>query len=178
MNERKYCYKYPRPALTTDAVVFRFNGAELFVLLIERGNEPFKGQWAFPGGFVNMDETTDVAAARELKEETGLTGLTLEQLHTFSEPDRDPRHRTVSVVYYALLNDNPMVTGGDDAAIARWFPVKKLPSLAFDHDDIVKMAFQRLYEKIDYNPLHFEQFSGASIASIKNILSTLNNSGS
>ena len=173
MTDKKYCYKYPRPALTTDCVVFRFDGSDMLVLLIERGNEPFKGQWAFPGGFVNMDETTDQAALRELEEETGLIGLSLDQLHTFSEPNRDPRHRTVSVVYYTLINDNPEVIGGDDAAHAHWFPLKQLPSLAFDHDDILKVAFQKLYEKIDYNPHHFEQFSAGTIKSIKNILSML-----
>lgn len=173
MPDNKYCYKYPRPALTTDAVVFRFDGADLFVLLIERGNEPFKGQWAFPGGFVNMDETTDSAVKRELEEETGLHDIPLEQLHTFSEPDRDPRHRIVSVVYFALTADNQEVTGGDDAARARWVAVKELPPLAFDHDEIMKVAFSRLHEKINHKPLDFEQFSVTSLRMIKDILLSL-----
>lgn len=170
MPDKNYCYKYPRPALTTDAVVFRFDEPELFVLLVERGNEPFKGQWAFPGGFVNMDETTERAVQRELEEETGLSEVSMEQLHTFSEPNRDPRHRTVSVVYFTLIAENKKVSGGDDAARAKWFSVKQLPGLAFDHEEIMKTAVLKLYDKINLKPLEFEQFNVTSLRKIKDIL--------
>lgn len=172
MAENQHTYKYPRPALTTDNVIFRFDGNNLYVLLIQRGKEPFKGMWAFPGGFVNMDETVEQAAERELEEETGLTGVILEQLHTFSDPDRDPRHRTVSVVFYGLHHGNLYVAGGDDAAHAKWFPVDQLPDLAFDHQDIMQAAFIRLHQKISYTPLRFEQFSVAGLKMIKDILSS------
>jgi 8-oxo-dGTP diphosphatase len=173
MSDKKYCYKYPRPALTTDCVVFSFVDETLSVLLIQRGNEPFKGKWAFPGGFVNMDETTEHGAARELEEETGLTDIKLEQVYTFSEPNRDPRHRTVSVAYFALIKSKQKVWGGDDAAKAKWFPLKELPDLAFDHDEITRVALKKLHDKIDYYPLDFEQFSSKEITLVKENISSL-----
>ena len=152
-----YSYKYPRPALTTDCIIFGFDEVELKVLLIERGIEPFKGQWAFPGGFVNMDETTDEGAKRELFEETGLKNVFIEQLFTFSDVDRDPRGRVISVAYYALVNlkDHDAIAG-DDAAKAKWFSVKDIPSLAFDHEKIFRTAMYRLKGKIRYQPIGFE----------------------
>lgn len=102
--EGQYCYQYPRPAVTTDCVIFGFDGEVLKVLLVERGGEPYKGCWAFPGGFLNMDETTDECAVRELEEETGLKDVFVEQLQAFSDVDRDPRGRTITVAYYALVN--------------------------------------------------------------------------
>ena len=155
MEENKYCYKYPHPAVTTDCVIFGFNGERLQVLLIERGIEPYKGRWAFPGGFLKIDETAEEGALRELKEETGLEGAYLEQFHTFSAPERDPRERVITIAYYALVKIQE-VKGGDDAASARWFPLDDIPSLAFDHDYILRMATQRLREQIHFQPIGFE----------------------
>ncbi len=151
----QYCYKYPHPAVTTDCVIFGFNGERLQVLLIERGIEPFKGCWAFPGGFLKMDETAEEGAKRELKEETGLENAYIQQLHTFSAPNRDPRERVITIAYYALVKIQE-VKGGDDAAYARWFPLDEIPPLAFDHDYILRMATQRLREQIHFQPIGFE----------------------
>lgn len=155
MEENKFCYKYPHPAVTTDCVIFGFNGEQLQVLLIERGIEPYKGKWAFPGGFLKMDETAEEGALRELKEETGLETAYVQQFHTFSEPSRDPRERVITIAYYALVKIQE-VKGGDDAASARWFPLNDIPSLAFDHDYMLRMATQRLREEIHFQPLGFE----------------------
>ena len=155
MEENKYSYKYPHPAVTTDCVIFGFNGERLQVLLIERGIEPFKGRWAFPGGFLKMDETAEEGAKRELKEETGLENAYIQQLHTFSNPNRDPRERVITIAYYALVKIQE-VKGGDDAASAKWFPLDEIPPLAFDHDYILRMATQRLREQIHFQPIGFE----------------------
>ena len=151
----QYCYKYPHPAVTTDCVIFGFNGERLQVLLIERGIEPYKGRWAFPGGFLKMDETAEEGALRELKEETGLENAYIQQLHTFSDPNRDPRERVITIAYYALVRIQE-VKGGDDAASARWFSLDEIPPLAFDHDYILRMATQRLREQIHFQPIGFE----------------------
>ncbi len=132
-----FTYKYPRPALTVDAIVFR-KTPDLQVLLIQRLNEPFKEMWAFPGGFVDMDETVEVAVERELEEETALTGIVLKQFQTFSAIDRDPRHRTVSVVFYGFANEKAIPKAGDDAKNVRWFGLDNLPKLAFDHQEILE----------------------------------------
>ena len=150
-----YTYDYPRPAVTTDCVIFGYDGNELKVLLIERGIEPFKGCWAFPGGFLNMDEDALAGARRELKEETGLENAFIEQFHTFSEPGRDPRGRVITIAHYALVKIQE-VEGGDDAAQARWFSIGEVPPLAFDHDRILRMAMSRLKEKIHFEPVGFE----------------------
>ena len=150
-----YTYDYPRPAVTTDCVIFGYDGKELKVLLIERGIEPFKGCWAFPGGFLNMDEDALAGARRELKEETGLENAFIEQFHTFSEPGRDPRGRVITIAHYALVKIQE-VEGGDDAAQARWFPIGEVPPLAFDHDRILRMAMSRLKERIRFEPVGFE----------------------
>lgn len=150
-----YTYDYPRPAVTTDCVIFGYDGKELKVLLIERGIEPFKGCWAFPGGFLNMDEDALAGARRELKEETGLENAFIEQFYTFSEPGRDPRGRVITIAHYALVKIQE-VEGGDDAAQARWFPIGEVPPLAFDHDRILRMAMSRLKEKIHFEPVGFE----------------------
>ena len=155
MEENKYCYRYPHPAVTTDCVIFGFDGERLQVLLIERGIEPYKGRWAFPGGFLKMDETAEEGARRELKEETGLDGAYMEQFHTFSAIERDPRERVITIAYYALVKIQE-VKGGDDAASARWFPLDEIPPLAFDHDYILRMATQRLREQIHFQPVGFE----------------------
>ena len=155
MEEKKYCYKYPHPAVTTDCVIFGFDGAKLKVLLIERGIEPYKGRWAFPGGFINMDESCTKGALRELKEETGLSTAYIEQFHTFSDPERDPRERVITVAYYALVRIQD-VKGGDDAAQAAWFTLDEVPQLAFDHDRILREALKRLRERIHFEPIGFE----------------------
>lgn len=156
-KENQYCYKYPRPAVTTDNVIFGFGEGELKVLLVERGGEPFKGHWALPGGFMNMDEDADTCACRELEEETGLKNVYSEQLYTFSAVDRDPRYRVVSVAYYALVKlSDYVVKAGDDASKAQWFPLSTLPALAFDHQRILQMAIDRLKGKIRYQPVGFE----------------------
>ena len=132
-----YTYKYPRPTVTADCVVITREAAPR-VLLIQRGNEPFKGCWAFPGGFMNIDETTEQCAVRELEEETGLRLSSVRQVGTYSRVDRDPRGRTITVAYLALVDVPVPVQGHDDAARAQWFPLSALPPLAFDHADIMQ----------------------------------------
>lgn len=154
-----YTYKYPRPALTVDTVVFGLDvdNNKWLVLLVERGGEPFKGKWAIPGGFVNVGESVDDAALRELEEECGVKKVFIEQLYTFGAPDRDPREHVVSVAYLVLVNiKDQQVIAGSDASRAEWFPVKSLPKLAFDHQKILAMAKKRLQGKIRYDPLGFE----------------------
>ncbi len=144
----EYSYKYPRPAVTADCVVMT-NQPVPKVLLIQRGADPFKGAWAFPGGFMNMDETTEECAIRELKEETGLKVATVYQIGAYSKVDRDPRGRTITVAYLAII-DSPMeVKGQDDAAKADWFPITDLPHLAFDHYDIMQDALRTYATNID-----------------------------
>lgn len=154
-EDLKYCYKYPHPSVTTDCVIFGFDGSKLKVLLVERGVEPFKGRWAFPGGFLMMDESAEVGALRELKEETGLEGAYIRQFHTFSDPNRDPRERVITIAYYALVRMQD-VEGGDDAADARWFPLDDVPQLAFDHHRILRKAEQTLRQQIHFEPIGFE----------------------
>ena len=152
-----YTYQYPRAALTVDCVVFGFDEGELKVLLIERGLEPFKGRSALPGGFVRVEETLDEAGRRELVEETGLKDVFLEQLYTFGEVNRDPRERVVSVAYYALVKlSDHRAKAATDAANAQWFPISKLPKLAFDHAAILRTALARLQGKVRYQPIGFE----------------------
>ncbi len=139
-----YQYKYPRPALTVDAVVFKKEDDDTFVLLIQRKNPPYKSKWALPGGFVDMDETLEAAAARELHEETGLSGVVLKQLQAFSALERDPRGRTVSVVFWGILTSDNTVSAGDDAAEVQWFNIKNLPPLAFDHREVLDATLQKL----------------------------------
>ena len=141
-----YTYEYPRPALTVDCAIFCKSNQAYHVLLIERANSPYQGKWAFPGGFVDMDEDLETAAYRELKEETGFEGITLTQYKTYGAVDRDPRGRTVSVVYTGVLELDklPLVKGDDDAAQAQWIAINDLPSLAFDHNDIMKEVLEHL----------------------------------
>ena len=136
-----YTYEYPRPAVTADCVVIT-KEKEPKVLLIQRGNEPFKGCWAFPGGFMNMDETTEQCAVRELEEETGLKVSNIRQIGAYSKVDRDPRGRTVTVAYLAIVDKAEKVKGLDDAAKAQWFSLSELPKLAFDHEDIMADALK------------------------------------
>ena len=155
MGEQKFCYKYPHPSVTADCVIFGFDSVAIKVLLIQRGIEPFKGKWAFPGGFMKMDETAEECAKRELEEETGLNNASVEQFYTFSDVNRDPRERVITVAHYALVRLSE-VKGGDDAASARWFSMDEVPSLAFDHDRILRMALSRLKERICFEPIGFE----------------------
>jgi len=152
-----HTYPYPRPALTADCVVFGLDQEDLKVLLIQRDREPYAGRWALPGGFVDMEETPEEAARRELAEETGLTEVYLEQLYTFGAPHRDPRGWTVSVAHYALVNiaDHQAVAAADARTVG-WFSVRQPPALAFDHDQILTMAYGRLKGKVRYQPIGFE----------------------
>lgn len=154
-EKQTYTYEYPRPAVTTDCVIFGYDGKQLKVLLIERGIEPFLNCWAFPGGFLKMDEHALEGAKRELREETGLENAFIEQFHTFSDVGRDPRGRVITIAYYALVKITE-VKGGDDATQARWFPTDEIPPLAFDHDRILRMAMSRLKEKMHFEPIGFE----------------------
>ena len=138
-----YTYKYPRPSVTTDCIVITREN-EPKVLLILRGFEPFKGCWAFPGGFMNMDETTEQCAIRELEEETGLKVTEVHQIGAYSKVARDPRGRTVTVAYLVLIDAPVEVSGQDDAAKAMWWPLSALPELAFDHKEIMEDAI-RIY---------------------------------
>ncbi len=152
-----YTYEYPHPAVTIDCVIFGFNGRDLNILLVERGIAPFKGSWALPGGFLKMDETVEECAKRELKEETNISEVFLEQFHTFSSVHRDPRERVITVAFYALIRQGDYdVVGGDDASQARWFEQNELPPLAFDHDEIISMAKQCLQEKLRTKPIAFK----------------------
>lgn len=135
-----YCYEYPRPAVTADIVILKPVNNRQFILLVERKFPPFEGMWALPGGFLNMDETLEVAALRELEEETGITGVTLEQFHTFSKVNRDPRHRTITTVFIGNADESNVPTAGDDAAKVKWFSLQELPPLAFDHAEVVLMV--------------------------------------
>ena len=152
-----FTYEYARPALTTDCVVFGLDEEDLKVLLIQRGLEPFLGKWALPGGFVHGEESLEDSARRELKEETGLSGVFLEQLYSFGDPGRDPRERIVTVAYYALVKlGDHRVQAATDAARAAWFAVDDVGPLAFDHERILQVAHQRLRGKVRYQPIGFE----------------------
>ena len=152
-----YTYQYARPAVTVDCVVFGLDDQDLKVLLIQRDNEPFAGRWALPGGFVMMDETLEESALRELREETGLTKVFLEQLYTFGNPGRDPRERVVTVAYYALVKLlDHKVQAATDAREAAWFAVDDMPKLCFDHNTILDTALKRLQGKVRYQPIGFE----------------------
>lgn len=151
-----YCYKYPHPAITTDCVIFGFDGTSLRLLLIERAIDPFKGYWALPGGFVNPDETVEQCALRELREETAMHDVYLEQFKVYSDPGRDPRERVITVAFIALVRPSDhQVKGGDDARTAMWFDADMLPPLAFDHDTIVAEARRRLREILRLRPVAF-----------------------
>ncbi len=147
-----------RPAVTVDVVIFTLQERELHVLLIKRKYPPFEGQWAIPGGFIKLDEPLEVAARRELEEETGLRDLYLEQLYTFGAPHRDPRTRVISIAYFALVRASQQaIRGSDESSAVHWFPVRDLPHpLAFDHDQIMRFALDRLRSKLEYTTLAFQ----------------------
>ena len=159
-----YQYKYPKADITVDCVLFGFNASELEVVLIRRGEDPFKGRWALPGGFIEFlkGETAYDAAKREMQEETGVTVDYLEQLGTFDAPDRDPRGRVFSVAHYALVRSKDHTpVSGSDAMLATWMPLKKAMALkadgwAFDHQEILRTAVARLQAKVRYAPIGFD----------------------
>ena len=140
-----YTYKYPRPSVTADCIVMTSEAVPQ-VLLIKRAKEPYKGYWAFPGGFLNMDETTEQCAIRELEEETGLKISEVQQVGAYSKVDRDPRDRTITVAYLAIIRKPTEVNGQDDAAIAKWWKINSLPPLAFDHADIMKEVIAKYHQ--------------------------------
>ena len=152
-----YTYRYPHPAVTTDIVIFTIRQDELKVLLIKRALPPFYSAWALPGGFINLEESLEEGARRELEEETGVKGVYLEQLYTFGRPDRDPRERVITVAYYALIpTDKIEIRAASDAEGVGWFGLQELPKLAFDHDQILDMAHRRLAAKLDYSTIAFQ----------------------
>ena len=154
-----FTYEYPRPALTVDVVIFTMRAEDLGVLLIKRAGAPYKGHWALPGGFVNENEALERAAARELREETGLANVAMEQLGAFGDPGRDPRGHTVSIVFFTfVVADTAPIVAGDDAADVAWFALhdlpldrpatKKMPKLAFDHARVIDAARRRLQDRL------------------------------
>lgn len=155
----RFSYEYPRPAVTVDIILFVFQEDQLRVLLIRRANDPFKGKWALPGGFIGEHEDLYDAALRELKEETNVSNVYLEQLYTVGKPDRDPRTRVITVAYFALLSAEEVaqqeVHGATDAGEARWWDIYSLPELAFDHQQILDYALQRLRWKLEWTALGF-----------------------
>lgn len=154
--EGHYVYRYPHPAVATDAVVFGFDGTELKILLILRKLAPYKDYWALPGGFLMPDETVEACVRRELREETSLDINFLDQFRTYSNPGRDPRERVISVAFCALVrSDQVRIHGGDDAAAARWFSARLTPVLAFDHQQIIDDALLYLRLKLENEPLAF-----------------------
>lgn len=150
-----YQYKYEHPAVTTDCVIFTYEDWKLKVLLVKRGGEPYKGEWALPGGFLRNDETAKEGALRELREETGLEASAVGELGVFSDPFRDPRERVITIAFYALVKPSE-VEGGDDADEAAWFSIDELPQLAFDHSDIINAALERLRRDIHFEPIGFD----------------------
>jgi 8-oxo-dGTP diphosphatase len=138
-----YTYNFPRPAVTVDCIIYQKNTAYNYeVLLIKRAKDPFKNKWALPGGFLELDEELEAAARRELLEETGIVHPALQQLFTVGTLGRDPRHRTISVIYGGSFDAKTMqIKAGDDAAAAQWFAITELPALAFDHNEVIRKAF-------------------------------------
>jgi 8-oxo-dGTP diphosphatase len=148
----KYVYEWPRPMAAADAAVFGFFAGKAKLLLVNRKNEPFKGKWALPGGFVNIDEELKDAAVRELAEETGLAGVPMEPIYTAGKVGRDPRGRVITVIFMGIASKpQRKIRAGDDAAKVRWFDIEKLPKdLAFDHNETVRFAIRKLKRKKIY----------------------------
>lgn len=153
-----FTYKYPKPAVTVDCVVFGLDADQILkVMLIKRNIPPFEGEWALPGGFVHLDESLEDGALRELQEETGIKEIFLEQLYTFGSVNRDPRDRVITIAYYALINlTEQKIKATTDAKAAQWFPIKNIPKLAFDHEQILDIGLKRLQGKLRYEPIGFE----------------------
>jgi 8-oxo-dGTP diphosphatase len=167
--------EYPKPAVTVDILIFTIKDNSLKVLLVKRNNEPFKGMWAIPGGFVKLEESLETAAKRELQEETGVKEVYLEQLYTFGEPKRDPRERVITVSYLALINsDKITLKASTDVSDAKWFNISELPKLAFDHSVILEYALKRLRWKFEYSPIAFsllpEKFSIGQLQKIYDLV--------
>ncbi len=167
--------KYERPSVTVDVLMMSLRQHDLQILLIRRRSWPFEGMWAIPGGFVNKNESLEAAAKRELQEETGVQDVYLEQLYTFGDPDRDPRTRVITVVYFALLDSERLqVKAADDASDVGWFSVYALPPLAFDHAKIIEYALNRLRGKLNYTTIAFnllpEQFTLRELQSVYEII--------
>lgn len=154
-REGTYTYRYPHPAVTTDCCIFTFVSGELAILLVRRGFEPYRGVWALPGGFVRINETAEQCARRELFEETGYGAERVIQFHTYSEVDRDPRERIITIAYYAIVKWGNVV-GGDDADEAGWFSLSNLPQLAFDHQRIISDALKVMKRDIYFEPLGYD----------------------
>ena len=156
--EQTFSYPYPHPAVTTDVVVFTIREGRLSILLVKRANPPHQGEWALPGGFLDIDEDLDACAARELEEETGISGVYLEQLYTFGATHRDPRERVISVTYYALVPQDALAVprAASDASDVGWHAFEDPPELAFDHAQIIEMAHGRLVAKLDYSTIAFQ----------------------
>ncbi len=174
-DKEKFCYEYPKPAVTADCVVFSYDNDKLEVLLIRRKHNPFAGDWAFPGGFADENETLHAAALRELEEETGMTQVDLHELGSFSKVGRDPRGWVITIAYWVLTSGKKTsVNAGDDAAQARWFSVNDMPNLAFDHSDMFKKAIRRLSVavkmKLCGDADYFPEFSDAELQNILKIL--------
>lgn len=153
-----YQYVFPHPAVSTDVTIFTIREKQLKVLLVMRGGEPYKGKWALAGGFIQLNENLETSARRELAEETGITGVYLEQLYTFGAVNRDPRERVITIAYYALIASDKIVLQAATEAVG-WFSMDDLPMLAFDHQDIVDIAHQRLVAKLDYSTIAFQFMS-------------------
>lgn len=169
-------YEFPRPSVTVDCIIFGLDEShKLKVLLIQRGHDPYKDFWALPGGFVDMEEPLRNAALRELKEETGVEDVFMEQLYTFGSPDRDPRGRVISVAYYALVNlHKHPVKAASDARNVKWFEIEQLPKLAFDHEQIMGIAINRLRAKVRYEPIGFELLPEEfTLAQLQNLYETI-----
>ena len=158
MEDFQYHYKYPHPSVTTDNVIFGFDGNTVKVLLIERGFDPYKGYWAFPGGFLEMQESAEEGARRELMEETGLDTTYVKQFHTFSDPDRDPRERVLTIAYYSLVRMSE-VKGMDDAVQAKWFPLNEVPKLAFDHEEMWRIAQEEIRKEMRLNTKDWKEMT-------------------
>jgi len=143
-NTRRYCYDYPRPMVTVDAVLLRIRDGQLQTLLIKRAAPPHKGKWALPGGFIKMKETLEQSALREVAEETGLARIPfLTKLNVYGDPGRDPRGRVITVAFLGILSGDNRASAGDDAAALQWTPVNALPdTLAFDHNSIINDALE------------------------------------
>lgn len=177
-TENLYSYRYPHPALTTDVVVFSISEKKLKLLLIKRGQDPYKGSWAIPGGFLEIDEDLEACARRELQEETGLDDVHLEQLHTFGKPGRDPRERVVSVAFYAIASTpdkEPMAAS--DAIDAAWFSIDQLPQLAFDHSDIISLAHKRISSNLNCSAIAFRFLPAEfTLSEAQNVYEIISNS--